>query len=433
MSGMALNATVISLLLTGMPAAAQEPATATRYIDPVAGLTIAQAIDQGLRQEPGLRETRTAIGAARGERRQAALRPNPMVSAERREEVGGGDNQTMIGVELPLDLFRRGARVEAADRTIAVTERAAEDRERLLAAEIRDRIGIVLAAARRLDVLDALVEASRRTVELLDARVREGAAPPIDRDVATVELQRLRANRELAIGQADAAVAELKPLLGVAPESALKLRNSLEASATGDSAESDAAPTTRRADVLEAEAQVAAAEARVVQVRQEAKPDIGVFASYMRMDAGFPQLAFGSSGALQPIHAIFHNAAGGVRVTVPVFNRSQGALAAARARSESAAYNLEARRLTAGAEVAAARARDAAARRALTGYSSEARKMALRNLDVFRETYQLGRATLLDVLNEQRRYLDFETGYTDALAEAYAARAALQRATGVVR
>lgn len=415
-------------------AAAQESVTSTRYLDPKAGLTVAQAIAAGLRQEPGLREARTAIEAARGERRQAALRQNPMVSGERREEVGGSDNQTMIGVEWPLDLFRRGARMAVADRGVAIAERSAEDRERLLAADIRDRIGVVLTAVRRIEVLDGLVDVSRGTVDLLAARVREGATPPLDRDVAMVELQRLRASRERAVGQADAAVAELRPLLGLAPESPLKLRDSLEGSLAGDSPELPGAPSPgRRADVLAAEAQVADAEARAAQVRQQAKPDVGVFGSYMRMNAGFPQTAFGSGGGPEPIHGIFHNLAGGLRVTVPVFNRNQGSLAAARARTEGATHNLEARRLAAGAEIETAQARDAAARRVLAVYSTDTRTLARRNLDVVRETYQLGRVTLFDVLNEQRRYLEFESGYTEAMAEAFAAGTALQRATGVIR
>jgi outer membrane protein TolC len=106
---------------------------------------------------------------------------------------------------------------------------------------------------------------------------------------------------------------------------------------------------------------------------------------------------------------------------------------AARARQQGASHALDARRLAAEAEVAAAHARDAAARRALALYSADARGLARRNLEVVREAYQLGRATLFDVLNEQRRFLDFESGYTDALAEAFASRTALQRATGVVR
>lgn len=420
------------LFALAVPLAARQAAT-DRYVDP-AGLTMAQATAMGLRQEAGLREVRAAIDAARGERQQAGLRPNPSVSAERREEMGGGDNQTTIAIELPLDLFRRPARIAVADRTVTAMERAADDRERILAADIRERIGVVLAAVRRLRVLDSVVDAARRTVELLDARVREGATPPLDRDVASVELQRLRADRELATGQADAAAAELKPRLGLAADAALMLRDSLEAVVLEEASAAALPPdSAARADVLEAEAQLAVAEARITQARQEAKADVGVFASYMRMNNGFPQSAFGPRGGLEPIHGLFHNAAAGLRVSLPVFNRNQGLIAASRSRYEGAAHAVSARRLAAAAEIAAARARDAAARRALAIYSAGARALARRNLDVVRETYQLGRATLFDVLNEQRRYLDFEGGYTDALAEAFASRTAWQRATGVVQ
>ena len=432
-TSVACGVVVSCLLALAVPVAAQRPPATTRYVDP-AGLTIAEATALGLRQEPGLREVRTAIDTARGERQQAGLRPNPSLSFERREEIGGGDNQTMIGIEWPLDLFRRDARIAVADRTVSAMERSADDRERILAADIRDHVGVVLAAVRRLDVLDSLVEASRRTVELLDARVREGATPPLERDVASVELQRLRASRELAMGQADAAVAELKPRLGLTADAPLALRDSLEV-AVLEAASATVPPLAPapRADVLEAEAQLAAAEARITQAQQEGKPEVGLFGSYMRMDSGFPQSAFGPSGGLEPIHGVFHNAAAGVRVSLPVFSRNQGLVAASQSRYEGAAHAVEARRLAAAAEVAAARARDAAARRALAFYSADARALARRNLDVVRETYQLGRATLFDVLNEQRRYLDFESGYTDALAEAFASRTALQRATGVVR
>jgi cobalt-zinc-cadmium efflux system outer membrane protein len=37
---------------------------------------------------------------------------------------------------------------------------------------------------------------------------------------------------------------------------------------------------------------------------------------------------------------------------------------------------------------------------------------------------------LLDVIAEQRRYIDIETGYTDILLEAYASRINLEQAIG---
>jgi outer membrane protein TolC len=49
------------------------------------------------------------------------------------------------------------------------------------------------------------------------------------------------------------------------------------------------------------------------------------------------------------------------------------------------------------------------------------------------QSYELGRATVIDVLAEQRRYLEVERAYTAALRAAYEARTALTRALGDVR
>jgi outer membrane protein, heavy metal efflux system len=81
-------------------------------------------------------------------------------------------------------------------------------------------------------------------------------------------------------------------------------------------------------------------------------------------------------------------------------------------------------------EVSAAFAQYEAARRALAIYERGVRDVAERNLGVVRETYQLGRGTLLDVIAEQRRYIDVENGYTDALKQVYDAAVDITRAAG---
>jgi cobalt-zinc-cadmium efflux system outer membrane protein len=118
---------------------------------------------------------------------------------------------------------------------------------------------------------------------------------------------------------------------------------------------------------------------------------------------------------------------------MPLFNRAQGTIAASRARETVARELVRARRLDAGADIAQARARIDAARRAIAIYSTETRTLASRNLEVLRETHALGRATLFDVLNEQRRYLEFESSYADAAFELFNAATALAAATGDVR
>jgi len=240
--------------------------------------------------------------------------------------------------------------------------------------------------------------------------------------------------RELAAGRLTVALTAMKRLLGRPPDADLQLRGSLETMAGSDRAvRVDDRRTGERADVQQAEAEAALAQARTREARQDAKPELGVFGSYMRMDQGFSQSGFNALGQLEPVHGTFHNAAAGVRVSIPVFNRAQGTMAAAQAREAAAAEVLRARRLDAASEVAAATARLDAARRAVASYSADGRALARRNLDVMQETYALGRVTLFDVVNEQRRYLDFESSYTDVLAELFAAVTALRAATGDLR
>ena len=66
----------------------------------------------------------------------------------------------------------------------------------------------------------------------------------------------------------------------------------------------------------------------------------------------------------------------------------------------------------------------------IAAYGSSVREQAARNLEVVRQIYSYGRITLLDVITEQRRYIDIETAYTDVLLDAYVARVALEQAIG---
>ena len=189
-----------------------------------------------------------------------------------------------------------------------------------------------------------------------------------------------------------------------------------------------------RPDVQEAEARLRVADARIDRARREGRLDVSLFGMYMRMDAGFPQQGFNSTGDLERVRGLFHYVSGGAMVTVPLRNRNQGEIASAQAVRVGAEATLAAVQLTAQAEVAAAKARDDYARRAIAVYAEDgARTLARQNLDVVTQTYELGRATVFDVLNEQRRYLDLERAYTAALREAYEARTALRRALGDVR
>ena len=427
--------TLGALLLAAAARGQGVPASLTmQYVDERAGMTLDAAIARAREREPSLRAVRADLDVARGMRQQAGLRPNPTLTVERREEPTGTDHQTSVGVQWPLDLFRRSARVQTADRVLQASEFAASDRERLLVASVRLQYGVAAAAVRDTVVAAELVTTAQRQLDLVRARVDTGGAPPLERDLLEVELRRFEAQRLLAAGRVDAAFVQLKQLLGMSPDDPLLLREALETlvtGTTGGAATPGRAPSmAARSDVREADARVQVADARIDQARREGRADVSLYGTYMRMDAGFPQQGFGAAGTIERVRGQFNYVAGGAMVALPLFNRNQGQVAAAQAERSGAEARRAATELAVRAEVGMAQARDTAARRAVALYTSGVRVLARRNLDVVRQTFELGRATVYDVLTEQRRYLDIEQAYTAALREAWEAHADLQRALG---
>ena len=405
-------------------------AAGAQDLGPGEGVSLSQAIALALVREPATRAARADVEIARGMRGQAGLRANPTLSFERRQEPAGTDNATDIGIEWPLELFRRGPRVAGADANVSVAQHEEADARRQLAAAVAVAYGEVAVASRELSITDDVLAAATKQLELLRARSAEGAAPTLDRDVVDVEVRRIQAERVVRSGRIERALVRLKRLLGMAPETPLRITQSLEDLLAAIAPEGASSPT--RPDVQASEARVLAEEQRLVAARSEGRPDVTMFGSYMRMDAGFPQRGFSPGGDLERIRSQFNYYTVGAMVTVPLFNRQQGSVAAATAARDAAEARAEASRLNAASELAEAQVWREQAQRALSLYENGIRPLAKRNLDTVRETYQLGRATVFDVLAEQRRYLETERAYTEALSDAYASHVSLGRARGVI-
>jgi cobalt-zinc-cadmium efflux system outer membrane protein len=407
--------------------------------------TIEQLVATALDRSPELRAARTAITAAGGRLTQAGLRPNPTLSASRMQ-MTGAQHQTIVEIEWPLDLFRRPARIGAAQHAIEATTLLVQDRERVLAATVREEAGRLLAARRRVEIMSEALGAGRRVRELLDSRVTEGDIPKLDANIAAVEAGRIEVELTLAQADADAAEIELKALAGLRPEEPLTLRESLEAlagapvpfaslraSTTPPSPASPALSLATRPDVREATARVALADARIEQARREGRADMSLVANYGREGYGFDQRGFDSAGRLVPVQGLFHSVQIGATLMLPLRNRNQGVVAAAEAERAGEQEVLAARQLAAQAELDAAVVRDREAQRAVELYGTSIRNLARQNVEVQLEAYDLGRTSLTDVLAEQRRYLDVEAAYTLVLARAFDARVALRRARGEIR
>jgi cobalt-zinc-cadmium efflux system outer membrane protein len=396
--------------------------------------SVEQLVATALERSPEIRAARTAITAAGGEVTQAALRPNPTFAASQML-MTGAQHQALFQVEWPLDLSRRDARVGAAQRSVEATTLAVQDRERMLAASVREQAGRLLAARRSVQIMNEALTAARRMRELLDAKVTEGYTPKLDANIAAVEAGRLEADLAVAQADADAAAIELKALAGLAPNDPLVLRESLEmlVRTNDEVAPQQPPPIAARPDVREAASRITAADARVEVARREGRADMTLIGNYGREGYGFSQRGFDESGRLVPVQGNFHSFTVGATFLLPTRNKNQGAIASALAQRTAEEQTLAARQLAAQAELDAAVIRDREARRAVEMYATSLRDLARQNVDVQLEAYDLGRTPLNDLLIEQRRYLDVEDGYTSALERAWGTRVALRRARGEIR
>jgi cobalt-zinc-cadmium efflux system outer membrane protein len=408
-------------------------ATDIAQAQPGAELTVDELVARALTDSPDLRAARAEIDAAVGRLQQAGLRPNPML------ELGGqkalsSDNNVTIGLTVPLDLNgRKEGRVGVAERELQMKRAQVRDRERRLAADVRMKAGELLAARRGLAVTDDLLTVNRDALRLVQHRVSQGATPPLDENLLLVEVNRLDATRQMLASRVDIFALQLKALAGMAPDAPLALRGDLtpsEPPPITDDAIRQA--LTARPDLEAARADVAMGAAKIRKERAEGRWDASVNVGYQRQDFGFDLNGITSTGGTRPIQDVFHYFGAGLSIMLPVRNRNQGNIAAASAEAQAAERRLQFAELTVRQEVAAALAQYEAARRSLEIYERGVRDVATRNLSVVRQTYALGRGTLLDVIAEQRRYIDIENGYTDALRQVYDARVEIDRVTATL-
>jgi len=402
------------------------------YVDQTSGMTADDAVTYALAHNGDLLAARKEIDAARGMVKQARLRANPKLDLEGTRQIIGPDNTIMATAMLPLELGgRRAARIAVAEREVEVREREVANRERLLAGEVRMKFGEALAQALKLSFTDELVAANQQSFNLIGARVLEGAAPPLEQNMALVELNRLRSIRAGAEGKLAVSMLELKNLIGMGPEEPLRLRGGFDKliAQLPPVAESTEHALRERPDLQGYRAAENLAVARIEQARAEGRLDASVSAGYQRMNSSFPVFGVNEHGQLQPVQDVFHFLKFGISLDLPVRNKNQGVVEAAVAESVAASKRREFAELTARREIAAAYAQYEFAARAMEIFRVGVREPARANLDVVKQTYELGSKTLLDYIAEQRRFIELENDFIDAELAVYNARVEIGRAT----
>jgi outer membrane protein, heavy metal efflux system len=427
-TGNARQASAQSNVSTSIPA---EDWTAS-FIDPAQGSSSVDLVRRALASNAELAAARLDVERARARLRQAGLRPNPALDFEQTNGIfnSPGERNTSVGFSLPLELGgQRKGRINLAQAEFAAAEAEVADRERRLVAEVRAAYAEALAALRELGITGQLNNLDVQTARVVEARVSEGDAAPLELNLLRVEVDRLRARRALVEGRLQAALLRVKSLTGIPVGEPLRLREVL------DVALLPAPPASLEAAVEIAlrtrpDLRLAALNEEVAQIglrlaRAQARPEVTAFTRYAQNQSTFDETPI---GVLTDRDKLFTY---GVTITLPVFNRNQGAKAEAQTTIAQAKQRRQFIEAVVRAEVASAYARYQAAGRSITIFEQGVIARSNENIQAIRGAYQIGAFRVTDLLNEQRRLADAQREYTEALAERYRALADLQAALGV--
>lgn len=389
--------------------------------------TVDALVRRALTTNRELAAARLDVTRARARLRQSSLLPNPVLEVE---QTGGalgiskGEVERRAEISVPIEYGgKRGRRIDVAHAEVQLIEAVLADRERRLAAEVRRLYSEAIAATRELSFTNELTQIDTAIGTVLQIRVREGDAPPLEESLLRVEIDRLRSRRAMLEGRRRAAELQLLTVVGLPADERIPLADSYGEGASVPAVD-DAVRLAlqRRPDLRAADLNIAAAEAGLRLANAQALPEITVFGGYARGRGGFADTPVGPLvDEDQLINA-------GVGITLPIFNRNQGAKAEAAAGIEQAKRLRELTELQIRMEVESAVARYRAAEAAIEVFRQGVIERSAQNVRTMRAAYEAGAFTISEFLAERRRFVDAQRELTEAMTERAIALIDLQAA-----
>jgi cobalt-zinc-cadmium efflux system outer membrane protein len=431
----------------GVPLRAQAPASsvtaaaetvppASQYVDTANGVGMNQLVQFALTRNADLLATRQRTLEAQGLLRQSGFRPNPVIETEfsSGSATGSpGEQAFSVGYAHTFELGgKRARRMDVGQAGVDIARLEVNDRERTLRAELQERYIAAMAAIRSLDTVAQQYELVKSSYTVTQRRVAEGESPRVEEMVLQAEAGRLDAERLLLGSDAQQAMLDLRVVAGFDLSELLQLRPDGDRPPTSITLDAALARgLASRPDLGAARQEEARTQAEVRRAHSERVPDVAAVIRYSDVQSRFPQIGLTPLGSPSAIQDRDHILTGGLSITLPVLYRNQGQIDAARARQAAASLRREYVERSIRAEITGAYGRYLAARRAVQTFEDTVLRPSGESVRVLRASYAAGEIRLFDLIAEQRRLIDTQKAYTDALKQEALARVALERAIGV--
>lgn len=409
-------ATLCFVLLFAADGAAQQPASSGR-----ASITLAELEKLALENNPTMRAAQARIDAARGRARQAGAWPNPTVGVSIEEQPfreTEPHGSTGIFAEQTILLggkLRLGRAV--FDRTVDRNQSELELQRHRVVSTVRRVFFQSVTVDRRIEVQERLAALASEAVSITAQLFNVGAADRPDFLESEIEARRVQLDLNAAKNRSVALRQHLAAVVGSADVAGRSLSGSPE------EALPEIVRTTALRTLLDDSPQIRAARAEVARTqaltalaRRETFPDLflrgGVANHRERSEAD--GRAIGWEGAIE------------AGVSIPLFNRNAGGVAAARADELRAQAELLRLEWTLQARLATEFASYLTALNDAEAYRAEILPRAEEAYRLYLTSYRQMAAAYPQVLIAQRNLFELSTRYLQSLEDGWQAALRIQ-------
>jgi len=396
------------------------PAAGPPSVEPTGILSLRDALAFALERSPELAAFSWDVRVREAQALQAGLRPNPELGLEIEDFAGSGEasgfrnSQTTFALGQLLETAgKRTKRRRAGELDAAVAGWEYEAVRLEVFAAVVQAFSAVAAAQERVALSEQLIRVAELAAADVGRLVAAGATSPVERTRADVALATTRVDRETALRALASARARLAALWGAREVAFTSVADDLPDTAAPPALAEIRTGLERNPELGRWDQEIERRAAVVELERARVYPD--VFAS-----AGVRRLAASDDTAL----------VAGLAVPLPLFDRNQGALAAAESDLRKAGHERRAveARLTAELEIAwqeldARYVELSELRRTIVPQAREA-------FDGVRSGYAQGLFRNVDVLDAQRTLFELQLREIEAVRAYHEARAELERLTG---
>ncbi|HEV2037668.1 MAG TPA: TolC family protein, partial [Candidatus Eremiobacteraceae bacterium] len=408
------------------------PTTSSQFIAQ-SGMGVQQLVDAAFQRRSDLIAARQRLAIVQGNLIQAGLRPNPQLTnnyGSTRFLGGGSEYDLSAGISQLFETGgKRSKRVAVAQLALAQVRAEVLALERQTAADIRASYARALAAGRQLDTLERLIRAADEQVRITTVRLDAGDVAPLDLNLIRNETDRLRAQVIKTRADLQGELISLRALAGFGMAEPLRIAPLPDRPPRLDLSLADLTDMAlrERPDLQAARIGEELGTARIRLAQSLATPNVSSSVTYSRTKrvTDLPE-SLGVGPVAQTENALVF----GVAIDLPIFNKNQGQVASAVGEREQARAQREFLEATIKRDVALAYNRYRAAAETLVLYATQIVPRAEANLQSVRNAYSEGEFSIFDIVNEQRRLIDYQTSYNDALRDYYTALTDLERAIG---